>query len=267
MTSTVTEISPVTQQELTQSEIQNSMKVSKQVILTKVKEEVANVHINIMLQEAALKERFCGDNGKGGTKENDLTVIMRERFAEIINSDIGLRHLRLATTHMTGIPTLTKNMQLVLTEDCYDVSNYVYKPNSRMFKDILKTGVYAISYCTAGFLPDRKELTDLVDDRYHDDVNPYLSFTIDVRVPKETLDAMSEVVETQKIIDGNRSKMSSLQYKIDNIDTTMEELEAKILVNHMAKSAHGKEVLAVTSSIVSEIIGEESPLLSEFKEK
>lgn len=266
MTTTVAEVSPVTQQELTQSDIQNSMKVSKQVILTKVKEEIASVSVNIILQEAALKACFCGDNGNGSTKENDLLVIMRKRLAEILNKDIGLRHLRLATNHTTDIPTLTKNMQLVINEDCHAICHFTYKPNSEMFKSMLVSEVFPVTYYVAGFLPDKKELESLVDGRYHDNVEPCMSFTVDVPLPRETLTEMAEAVDTQKIIDGNRSKMSSLQYKIDNIDNTMEELEAKILVNHMAKSEHGKEVLAVTSSIVSEIIGEESPLLSEFKE-
>jgi len=168
---------------------------------------------------------------------------------------------------MTDIPALTKNIQIVVYEDCYKLSNYVSSPNSDIFKTILKERSYLVSYQVAGFLPDRKELESLVDEKYHDSVEPYLGYLIEVAVPKETLDIMEEAVRTQKIIDGNRTRMSSLQYKIDNIDTTMEELEAKILVNHMAKSEHGKEVLAVTSSIVSEIIGSDAPLLAEFKEK
>ena len=253
---------PVTQHELTQTEIDYSVKVSKQVIISKLKEEIRDLSQLVKDQQASNKERFVGKSSTG-TIENDLLVVMKKRLALVLNNDTALNHLRLAINSMTD-NDVRKNSSLLQSDDLYQMRLYEY--SSKGLEKFLASQMYNCTYHIVSFLPSREELRDAKDNSYSDSVDNLMRFEIELPLPGDVLEKIRESLEVTKIMEGNEAKLRLLNNKLKNIDTAMEELEAKLLVNHMAKSDHGKEALKVASSIVSEMLGSDVPLLADFKE-
>lgn len=262
---------PVTQAELTNTDISHSIKIGKQVLLSKLAEEIKKLDADMFIQYCGIAETMGGSF--------PMSMIMRPLFELVINNCSQLSKLRLAINTFEE-KDMRKNMGLLVSNDLESVckgitdpmyitgrhnnSEKSYRVNDK-FKEVLKQGFLKVNYSFGVVWRDAGQ--------WHEDGNQaeesswnHNGYCEEILIPGETLDKMRALLPAVDALERRQVVLDSLREKLKNIDSTMEEMEATLLVNELGRTVRGKQVLAVTNDLIAGVLGDSFVALSAPKD-
>lgn len=261
---------PVTQAELTNTDIDHSIKIGKQVLISKLNEESDKIVKTI--KEGCTKIRDKFDDG------SSLFSLMLPRFELTINSCSQLSKLRLAINTFEEKP-MRNNMKMVtdyrLMRKCSDAvkpfwighrfgADKTTFNECSSFRSIVDSGQMEVEYSIGVAWRDSGQ--------WHEDGDECCEsrsgFTETIDVPEDTLELMRSVIPDIENLTAQQAGLDAIKKKLNNIDKTMEEMEAQLLIKELGRTNRGKEVLSVASDLIKGVLGDsfvslESPTKSD----
>lgn len=255
---------PVTQAELTNTDINHATKIGKQVIVSKLNEELDKAYCDMN----ALHKEIVDTLGVS----SDLVKIMEPRFELVINNCSQMSKLRCAINTFEETP-MRNNMKMVtqhlLDTSCTRATNPLWlsarsktvKPRfhpHESFKTMAASGEMEVTYFMGVAWRNEGEWHKDGNECYEDNSG----FTETVTIPEDFLEKMRAAIPNIESLITQQETIDKLQDKLDNIDKAMEEMEAKLLVNELNRTDRGKEVLAVTNNIIGDVLGSDFKALT-----
>ncbi|CAM0033129.1 hypothetical protein VPHD496_0045 [Vibrio phage D496] len=257
---------PVTEAQAVETKISNSVKISKQLMASELTKRT----------EQLLEEY----------KVADATARIREQAFFTLSRDAIKRQVKLAVNNdgtLTRFRNLFKEMSLMQDDEDRDVT---WKTNSDVIKlDELADNLHVIQNYVQdissywGIEEDKEAwvthqlvtvdvktiFPDLNFNGHHGMYDNYLSFTLRFEICSDALEQLDLYVTAAKEARALNDQYNAIETKLKNIDKVAEEMEAKLLVQELAKTEEGKAALGVASDLVGEMLGETPVLLGEFK--
>ena len=245
----VTNSIPVTNAVLTQTDIDYSIKIGKQTIKAKLTQEIAKINEEIRIYREKAENIF-------DLSQEQVIKIIKTAFKEQINNDKNLTKVRAAWNAFRDKHIRT-NWGLV--NICYldNTANNIIRPyngsDPKAYAKYVNDGLKISFSICVGFMPDNFK-NDNSDERDYEEHEDDFDFTQRISVPaklKIDMQRMLTVLQETSVL---RNKQDALNLKLKNIDETMEEMEAKLLIQDLNRSERGKEVLELASEIISDVI-------------
>ena len=251
---------PVTHAAAVENKIQNSVKISKQLMKSELKRRIGE--LDAELDQAETNRRLTRELFEAAAK----TLIKRETTA-IVGKDGELTRMR----------NFFNKFSTVIKEE----ADHYFDTNADMIRDIDTThaigcmtgnGHYAAAfpddhraYTEHGLLPVSVELhiRDYESSTYH--AEDYLGFTIAIPTHKSIEALRDTAVEAKGIATALNTKLHDLRQKLEGIDQVAEQMEAQLLVQELGKTDEGKEALRTAGELVGEMLGE-TPMLLRLEE-
>lgn len=265
--SNTTQFVPVTEAQAVETKISNSVKISKQLMVSELTKRV----------DSLLEEYKAADATES---------IRNQAFFMLARQDIT-RQIRFAVNNdgqLTRFRNLYKEMSVMLDEDDREVE---WKKNEDIIQmtdfvdnlytiqsEVLTGNTHWVDKEDKDSWINHKLVTvdvktifpDLNFNGTHGMYDNYLGFTLRFGLSDKALEQLDLYVEAAKEARSLNDQYNAMETKLKNIDKVAEEMEAKLLVQELAKSEEGKAALGVASDLVSEMLGETPMLLGEFKE-
>ncbi|CAM0056453.1 hypothetical protein VPHK479_0045 [Vibrio phage K479] len=258
---------PVTEAQAVETKISNSVKISKQLMvseLTKRTEQLleeykaADVAAHIRSQaffmfareDIARQVRLLVNNDGKLTRFRNLYKDMS------LMQDADDREVEWKTNvDIIKMDSIDENLQTIQTEVSTGAAHWVDKEDKEAWVNHKMVTV------------DVKTIfPDLNFNGHHGMYDNYLGFSLRFEIPDKALEQLDLYVEASKNARALNEQYNAMETKFKNIDKVAEEMEAKLLVQELAKSEEGKAALGIASDLVSEMLGETPVLLGEFKE-
>lgn len=248
---------PVTQQEAVQTNITYSAKIGKQVMKSQLQQRLKKAEDDKIVADACLQvtqTKFLTLTNEELKKKAKLSIMqdgditrfrkLYERFSLCVGDD-------------SCEVTWKNNVDLIKNIDCHElhsalgINHAMASQITKAKKLILDEGQTEVVVELA--IPDLD-----ASDGY---TNQWLQYEETISLSNESIELFKETLKCKKERDVASEKLRNIRSQLDNIDQVAEEMEAKLLVNELTKSAEGQAVLAVTSEMVSQMLGETPPML------
>jgi len=231
---------PVTQHEQTTNIIGYSAKIGKQVMKAQLEKQIQGFSEQLQDLTKQKNDHF----------EFDAFVkYLKNKLALEIENDSEIFNLRTALNFfLHESDEFLSNRDLVDDAECGCAA--------RRIKDGHKPSDNCIQI--------RVDLK--VDTRDEESYDNQISYYCQIELDDYWIKHIEELhVITDAIEEIDESKRA-LTDKLRNIDEMVEQMEAQILVDHLAKTDEGQKILEVTSKMVSSVLGETPAMLSMDKD-
>jgi hypothetical protein len=103
------------------------------------------------------------------------------------------------------------------------------------------------------------------NERYDADRDGVLIYTQDISLTNELIELAKQALASLTEWEEERDTYSLLRSKLRDIDNTVEQMEAELLVNELNSSEEGRKVLEITSNIVKQMLGDTPPMLEKVE--
>lgn len=246
---TETTIAPLEKVELNRNDIESSMKIGKQVILTNVKKRIEALKGQIRASKGERMKVFEG-------QKKSLTKHFSSKIKLAIKNDSDLDDLRRAVNKLFDF-SYKNNLEFVADIDVDGavvnlVKNdkfYSIHETRRLFQSYVNNEEISIDFLLPIGAEDLKADYNAGDDLDAATMEMAVPLTADMLRGCETI---LEHLEKEVAL---HDEIDSLNNKLRNIDKTMEEVEASILLEEMKTTEHGKRALEVTINVVEHVLG------------
>jgi len=224
--------------------IEQSIKLSKQVLIKQL--EAAHNEARDAYEEAYNKVNEFFDRSNPDYREAESKYNFELEYK--INSNPELTHLRQSL-----------NLFIEYSED-HVTENWSFVGSSPTFENYLELLYEALVHNTEISLVELEVCLDIsYETRFHS------SRQIEMNIQfVEPIEGAASLVDHYKYLVENRDKaakaLADTKSKINNIDGVMEELEAKLLADQLAKSEQGQAVLGMATDLINGHIGEGSAI-------
>lgn len=241
-----------TQESMTQTDINYSVKIGKQVIKSKLREAKSKYEKQYNNISNELHKIINYD---------DTKKMLRKELKTRINADTNTTALR-SIWNKFHTKKIRTNWGLVSADNCSRVAGVIARPNNyahESYQKMIKTKIVIIEYHMHIGMRD-------LDDIHRDEDGTEevdCGWTLEVDIPSKLLPDMSIMLQKLKPLKKLRDLIKEIDYKLKNIGDTMENMEAKLLTQELNRSPRGKEVLDLTSSVIADVIGEDINLALE----
>lgn len=244
------DIKPITQPELTQTNINYSIKIGRQVLKQKLKEEIDR------LQKAITN---CKDEllDISSDKVKKLRSGMQKRIITSINNDETFGLIKQLYNKLNPEKAVSKVQDLVSTNlSSTQIMLEFIKPNTytniKKYRKVLTDRYveFPVDFILAEFNREYEEYNDL-------------SYNIPIELTSSLLSWMNrqeKILTTMQLYQKDKDEVES---KLINLDETLETIEAKLLVQELNKTDTGKDVLNTTESIISDTLNSNIALTNE----
>lgn len=247
----MSDIQPAQNHEDLSNKIGYSTKIGKQVIKAQLRERITELKAS--LKTAIEQNETAAEKYHAALKERVKTVLKLE-----VQNDRKISGIRkmLAGMFDTPPPELSSNWAFVETysyqrySGCYDGSRLIENLNKVLEKE--SVWVEFSLYC--GFFNE-----NIVAEG-----GGKLEFTNELELTSDLIEMLTDYRDAAVDVENNRKKLNETESKLSSIDEVMEQMEAKLLVDELKASEHGRQVLSATSEIISQMLGE-TPALLESK--
>lgn len=250
----MTTIVPVTQAQITETQINYSTKIGKQVMKAELSKRIAMaLGVKVLAEDAKDKE--------WKSLRQDVYIELRGKVELSIKNDGDITRLRNLYNKFSSLPSHDQagnNWQAHKDDNCRGVA-YGLLDNQNKREEARAAGCVEIN------VELRFGDYDTFNDR-HGEWEP-LGYSEEIAISQDIRDRLfaytglcSEYVDAD--IAYERAKR-----ELDNIDATVEAMEAKLLINELQASAKGQEVLNVTTDMVQEMLGDVPPMFAGLEDK
>jgi len=246
---TMSNIKPITQTELTDNDINYSIKIGKQVITTKLKEARTNLGESTKLFMKELNE-LCD--------EQDTKQELKEKFYEAVDNNSSINYLRLAWNEYNEYEHEQKatNRDMIKAVDFYGSVNIITCPSNHSvnrYKNMIDKLSIDIPFELYGSVNPADEDEEYISAKHY----------LPIDLPSAILPNMLKRYKVLQKIEANDNEMTNIDKKLYNINDTMEQMEAKLLIQELKRTGRGEEVLKISSDIISDVLNETLSLTDE----
>lgn len=236
--------------DLTASELEYSMKVSRQVAEKALKDE----------QKALSKRRDeLQIEARNELEQFNIEERVKSLFKAQLNKCKGTSLIvaginELRDDHEAEI----KSNDEMLVDSSVFRMNYIFHSGSytKEYARAIEEGIFYLGYAMHFGYRDAQERREDSRDSIEGE------FVFCVQLTKAMIEDLASVAPKLQEADRIAERQSEVRYKLRNIDETLKEIEAELLVNELSRTQRGREVLDVTSRVISNVIGETPALLS-----
>lgn len=255
----VTNQTLVNNEELTQKDINYSIKISKQSITAELKKQL----IDLQKEDKNIAEELC-------TVHNTKTLnkSLNKAFKTEFNKNKALTLVRNAWNAFCE-NKLKNNYGLLHKYSIKQVVRFITHPYNyeiELYQKLINTQKIDIEYFTKVSMRDdinntqflRKEHnSQSITDSFYATNNMQLNngWILQVPLPKPVLEKMKISLKLLKQLKSLNTQIINIQDKLNNINETMEKIEAKLLAQELYRSERGTEVLNLAANIISEVTG------------
>lgn len=261
------EFLPVTEAQAVETKISNSVKISKQLMVSELSKRIATA-----------QEEY--------EKVDAVASVCHAAIFTVGNKEM-VRQVRMSVANdgnLTRFRNLYKEMSLMMDDeekviewknnvDVIDLANLQGNFNAIINHEFHGKGSFTDTedreaWVNHGMVTvDVKTVfPDLNFNGHHGMYDNYLGFTLRFILSNEVRDLITKYIEAQTKANAANKEYKALCDKLKNIDKVAEQMEAQLLVKELAKTEEGKEALTIASGLVSDMLGETPMLLGEFKE-
>jgi hypothetical protein len=252
---------PVTAQQNTEHQITNSVKIGKQLMKSELKKAIET------LSKEYGKLREVSDKLEGAFK-NQLKLEIERQVHMSISNDSEITRLRNLFTKFSryngndedDFPKFKNNLELLESFDLSFIHRVLWMKESASKESIIYQNFIkgkAFVNVSLNILDNHNEETD---SDYIGNMEK-LGYCQDVSISQDTLDLYFLCVENLSKANYADSECDELKYKLKNIDSVMEEMEAQLLVNELSKTEEGRKSLEITGSLLAKMLGTVPSLL------
>lgn len=256
---TKSNVLPVTKAEVVETNINYSAKIGKQVLKTQLKERLevcrnnvtmaeANLHLLAQPFRVELEKRLKNQLQMCITNDGEIS-----RFRNFLN--------KFTEEDIQDVKKSKSNWEFV---DEHDVSSTLHalfgggysSAGTKMMRDDLfkeETLTFDLKLKAFAYMGS-------YDEPQH---NPekQVSVSYDLPIVKSELDTLRKVIEAEEVLATKHTEVNNVRTQLDSVDDLVERMEAKLLVDELASTEDGKKVLAVTSDLVTDMLGDTPELL------
>lgn len=273
----MSDVLPVTQQQITQTEIEYSVKVGKQVII----EQLTTIKADLKKEASVLLAQIQLTNDAKDIVRAKYRRALDNKLIHVVNNCSSANKIRLFVNTFTSA-NFRSNWDIVIHStvgsvvrtlieplnpgfsrgnERYDRMSYVIDATSQK---ILDNGAAEVEYTTCVSVPSKKSIQAMRDDEfeYSLDNNENNTWETEIRIPDEILAELKARIDVIKQLQDIQNRYNDLADKLENIDKTMEKMEASLLVNELKRTTRGMEVMNIASGIISDILGNTPQLLT-----
>jgi hypothetical protein len=232
-------IVPVTQAELTQTNINYSTKIGKQVMKAQLTERLKMLFTVRELAGTANYHHAEGFSDK-------LREYLNSKVDMFLNNDGEITRLRnLINKFSSAENEFKNNVALKDGTNAHGViRNFVDTRKVEKLAEIIELGELTVNV--------NLRLNGFVKD---EDDQEQIGFSIAIQLSTETLEWLAQRIDLVNAKAKADADYDACDEKLRNIDAVVEEMEAKLLVNQLMTTEEGKKVLAVTSELVQQMLG------------
>lgn len=224
---------------ITETNINHSIKISKQVLKAKLTEQKTKTSENIDKEYS---------NARNVLSQSIVEKNLRAEFKKQFNTDSGFNYFRLGLNNFLNTKHRT-NWSLVLSDNLNAAARRIAAPmkHDLSYEKLLNKKTINIGFYTViGTLPKNGNEDDECDN----------SWQYELAIPPKLYKEMVKVNQYLCKAKAFDELYEELENKLRNLDTVMEELEAKILIKELETTVNGRQILDLTSSMISEVLGE-----------
>lgn len=237
---------------ITQQDIDYSVKIGKQVIQSKLKEaKAANLE----------KRKKINKQINGLINRDETEKLLIKAFKETINKDKRITILR-ATWNMFHDKKIRTNWGLISFNKAYDPVGSIAQPGSystKSYERMVKDASFFMDYYMHIGMRDLDAVNH--NDDGSEDVD--CGWRLEVDIPSKLLPKMTTMLKHLRAMKSLEDLDEMIDNKLNNISDTMEEMEAKLLTQELNRSDRGQEVLNLASGIITDVLGEDINLALE----
>ena len=254
---------PVTQAQSTETKINQSVKISKQLMKAELKKRMVALKVQYELSKketADLHSKFLNQLKSNVTAQARMAIANDGELTRFRN--LYTKFSRFDDKESKDFPAFTNNLDMVKEINWEDIATYV-KPHFDTvwikFRQNFLLGNTEVQIDLV--LPDRIHEDD--SDRYSSEPmeNP-LYFDQIIHVNQDLIDKLFEFEEKETATKELNLQYNEVDNKLTNIDAVAEDMEARLLVQELAKTDEGKAALAVAGELVGDMLGDVPALLT-----
>jgi len=250
---------PETKSQMTQKEIEYSIKIAQQTIKTKLTDRLTALRE----QQTELTANF--------EKEFLYKGIMKE-FQDTIDS-----HLEMTITNESELYCLVQAYNLLSDGEIHSINELITSTNVYNFvrnivdancrngswaQNILDKGSYEFRvYIAVAAAEDSDRLNAIERDDEYIDTHNALYFNLPL--PSRIITMLENCAEWGEKYDAIDKQLNDCRAKLDNMDNTLETIESQLLVEELSSTEGGKKTLELTGNIISNVIGSQVLLTNE----
>lgn len=259
----MSEFLPVTEEQATESKINQSVKISKQLMKAELKKRLEDLKLQYLLSEQetrSLSSIFRNQLKKNVTEQARMAIANDGELTRFRN--LYAKFSRFETKDCKDFPAFANNLDMIKEIKWDDVATYVkshFDPTWVKFRQEFLLGNTVVEV----------EL-DLPDRIHEDDEDSYNSAAMDhplyfeqpIFINQDLIDKLFAFEEKEAATKDLDSQYDAVQDKLRNIDAVAEDMEARLLVQELSKSQAGLEALAIAGELVGDMLGDVPALLS-----
>jgi hypothetical protein len=252
----------VTAQQNTEHQISNSVKIGKQLMKSEFKKRIET-----------LSEKYKDLDGSyeewKKTFRNQLNIEIERQVNMSISNDSEVTRFRNLFTKFSryngddeeNFPKFKNNLDFLESFDASLLTRKLWLKESAtkdcpVFQNFVKGKVFVNVYLNV--LDNHNEDTD---SDYITNMEK-LGYGQNVVISQDTVDLYFVCVKVLDEANSVSSELSKVKYKLTNIDSVTEEMEAQLLIQELSKTKEGKAALEVTGNLVGNMLGTVPALLN-----
>lgn len=247
------DVVPVTKQEMTQTNINYSTKIGKQVMKAELKSRYSKATDE--LNEAKTAVQSFTD-----VAHQELKGFLKSRLKFAMRSDSEMTRLRNLLNKFMPIDAVNykTNMDLISDSGISDALRNLVCLGSmnsherEYLKGIIEKEKVGLSVAFDFGRPDEDCYDNFCE----------FAFDLNVSLFADQLELLKTRLSLEEKRTTAQEKQIAIATQLENIDNVVEEMEAKLLINELNSTEQGKAVLNVTSEMVSNMLGDKPALLN-----
>lgn len=251
------QVLPQTQTDLTNTDIAYSVKIAEQTIESKLLERQTQLDKELRDLEESMDKLL---------NRESISQLLEDTFELTVDNCSSLQILINAYNLMNPDSELHSNMDIVTYFDKGEWVRFFrssYTINLNRTAELVKEGAeMKVSFSTGLAILTQEEMVQVREGEEREADLFCSEMTIDMEVPYGIQNILEEkivLLERKKAIEEENGLINK---KKDNMQSTLKDVESKLLIRALSQSEKGKEVLSVTADIINSVVGSEVNLLN-----